>query len=57
MHVADFFERDKSDFKAETKHLFDLGLGGEWDEVWIPQIAGQGWIVVSADRGTSGTRC
>lgn len=56
MHLAAFFERDKGDFKAEIGHLFDLGLGGQWDEVWIPKIADQGWIVISADRGMGGIK-
>jgi len=38
---------------AEIVHFFSKFAPGVQDAVWIPQIAREeGWIVVSADRGT-----
>ena len=40
----------------ETAHLIvDYYGKGLWDESWIPNLVGEGWIVISADRG-SGSR-
>lgn len=36
--------------KPEVKHVLDFYAAGESDDVWIPQIAKGGWIVVSGDR-------
>lgn len=34
-------------------HLLDKFPAGTHDDVWIPVIAKEGWIIVSADRGKS----
>jgi hypothetical protein len=34
-------------------HLFDRFPPGTHDEVWVPAIAKENWIVVSVDRGRS----
>lgn len=34
-------------------HIFDKFPPGTRDEVWVPAIAGENWIVVSVDRGKS----
>ena len=34
-------------------HLFDRFEAGTRDEIWVPKIAPEGWIVVSVDRGRS----
>lgn len=40
----------------ETAHLIvDYSGEGLRDESWVPRLAGEGWIVISADRG-SGSR-
>ena len=35
-------------------HVRSLYGEGVWDEVWVPKIAKEGWIVISADRGKKG---
>lgn len=35
----------------EIKHICDFQLEGIHDEVWLPQIAAEGWIVITADAG------
>lgn len=40
---------------AELAHVIPMGFGGVHDDVWIPQIAADGWIVVTCDRGTHQT--
>ncbi len=48
--------------QAEVKHVLDfqsqIGLEsqGIWDDVWIPQIVKEGWIVIAADRGKKGLK-
>lgn len=41
--------------EAELAHVIPMGFGGVHDDVWIPQIAADGWIVVTCDRGTHQT--
>jgi hypothetical protein len=36
---------------VEVKHLVDFAMSGEDDEIWIPRIPGEGWVIVTADRG------
>lgn len=36
------------------KHIYDYQMNGMYDEIWVPQIAKEGWIVVTADRGKKG---
>jgi hypothetical protein len=37
-------------------HLCDGFAAGTYDNVWIPKIAQEGWIVVSSDRGRKRTK-
>lgn len=38
-----------------VEHLLDLlGRHGEKDKVWIPKLAEESWLVISADRGKKG---
>jgi len=41
---------------VEHKLRFHDHGEGIWDEVWIPEAAEEGWIVISADRGRKGGR-
>jgi hypothetical protein len=34
----------------EIAHLLERFTSGESDDVWIPRIAADGWIVISSDR-------
>ena len=36
---------------VELEHAVRLGFGGMKDEDWIPQIANDGWSIVTGDRG------
>lgn len=37
---------------VELSHIKkDLEYEGEKDEDWIPKIAGQGWVLITGDRG------
>lgn len=36
---------------VEVKHLVDFALSGQSDSDWIPQIQGQGWIIIGTDLG------
>jgi len=44
------------DERPEIRHLFDLAPSGTFDEVWIPQLAPQGWTVIKADGGRTPNR-
>jgi hypothetical protein len=35
-------------------HLFEFFKSGETDDVWIPKIASEGWVILTADRGKKG---
>lgn len=37
--------------KPELKHILDITASGTHDEVWIPQIAREGWTVITIDGG------
>jgi len=41
---------------ATVQHKLNFHDDGEgiWDEVWIPEAAKEGWIIISADRGKKG---
>ena len=39
---------------VELAHVIQWDLAGKRDEEWVPAIADQGWIVISADRGRGG---
>lgn len=47
--VFDLFE-----LNVEVKHIRDFQMNGVADEQWIPQIAAEGWIIITADRGKCG---
>ncbi len=32
-------------------HLMDYFKAGTCDSVWIPKVAAEGWIIITADRG------
>ncbi len=40
--------------KPIIHHLTNYFVPGELDPVWIPQVAAEGWIVLTADRGKKG---
>jgi len=42
---------DFSKGNVEFAHLADRSLSGQIDDDWIPSIKGQGWIVMTTDRG------
>lgn len=35
----------------ELEHAVRIGFGGVHDDVWIPKIAAEGWIVITGDSG------
>jgi hypothetical protein len=37
--------------KPELKHILDFTASGTHDEVWVPQIAREGWSVITIDGG------
>jgi hypothetical protein len=37
--------------EVDLGHAVKLGFGGINDDVWIPQIASDGWTIISGDRG------
>lgn len=41
---------------VEFAHLVDFNLSGKTDDEWVPEIADQGWIVVTTDRGKKPSR-
>ena len=36
--------------KPNIKHLLDFFNEGTCDSVWIPQVAKEGWVILTADR-------
>ena len=38
----------------ELKHIYDFQMSSTRDEVWVPKLANEGWIVVTADGGKGG---
>ncbi len=44
-----------SPHSVEAKHVTDFQFNGIHDEIWIPQIAADGYIVITADAGKGGT--
>lgn len=36
---------------VELEHVIRRGFGGMNDDEWIPMIAGEGWVIVTGDRG------
>ncbi len=38
------------------KHLFDFAPAGTFDEVWIPRLKDEEWLVISADGGRQPNR-
>ena len=47
--LATFLE--KAGYPCECKHIRDFQYNGVADDKWVPLIADQGWIVISADSG------
>ncbi|MHB1421905.1 MAG: PIN-like domain-containing protein [Gemmataceae bacterium] len=45
-----------SEQKPDLSHVLDFQQQGIFDETWIPRIAAEGWIVITADRGKRGGR-
>lgn len=43
-----------SDHEFELSHVLEKQQQGVWDETWIPQLATEGWIVITGDRGRRG---
>ena len=41
---------------VELAHLVDHGLSGAIDDAWIEAIKGQGWIIITTDRGKKPSR-
>ena len=48
------FAEPESSALLQHKLTFHGHGPGVWDEVWIPEAAKEGWIVVSSDRGKRG---
>jgi hypothetical protein len=40
--------------KPTIRHLTNYFVPGELDPVWIPQVAAEGWMILTADRGRKG---
>src|SRR5262245_57359260 len=40
--------------KTCLRHVLEFQSQGVFDEVWVPQIAAEGWIIITADRGKRG---
>src|SRR4051812_28060551 len=40
--------------KPDLRHVLDFQAQGVHDEVWIPQVAAEGWIIITGDRGKRG---
>ena len=45
-----------SNEQFEFRHIIDCQLQGTRDEDWLPQIAPDGWIVITADSGKGGRK-
>jgi hypothetical protein len=53
--VADISRMLSWDVPAPTiHHLTNYFVPGELDPVWIPKVAAEGWIILTADRGKRG---
>lgn len=37
--------------EVEVAHAVKMGFGGKNDEDWIPQIASDGWVIITGDDG------
>jgi hypothetical protein len=40
----------------EVTHLANLGCEGDLDDDWIPRLAGEGYLLVTTDRGKKKSR-
>jgi hypothetical protein len=53
--VADINKMLSWDIPSPTiHHLTNYFIPGESDPVWIPKVAEEGWIILTADRGKKG---
>jgi hypothetical protein len=43
-------------YRVEGKHVYDFQFSGIHDEVWIPSIAADGYIIITADGGRNGRK-
>ncbi len=49
--LAELLARSPSPLQpADLRHILEFYAQGTPDSVWIPQIAAEGWILISADR-------
>jgi hypothetical protein len=42
--------------EVELSHVLWKGFGGENDDVWIPKIASEGWVIITGDEGKQSKR-
>lgn len=47
--LANLVAFDSAEYELE--HAIRLGFGGVKDEIWIPQIADDGWLIITGDDG------
>lgn len=47
---------DQSEERPELRHILEFQQQGVWDEQWIPRVASEGWILITADRGKKGSK-
>jgi len=50
VRLAEFVKPETGECPV-LRHLLDFESQGTFDEVWIPQIKGEDWTVISADGG------
>lgn len=54
--IARLAQMDLSDERPEVRHILEFQQQGVWDEQWIPRVASEGWILITADRGKKGPK-
>lgn len=43
----------EDELEVEIAHLRDFKLDNSLDDVWVPKMVQENWVVVSSDRGTT----
>lgn len=50
--LCEFLRIDNEDENSpEVRHIFDFQESGALDEEWIPKMAQEQWVILTADRG------
>lgn len=48
------YYENKHEHEIIIKHISETGGMGATDDIWVPKLKNQGWIVFTADRGRNG---